>query len=78
MEITKVNALTGKELTLDLDITPEQLERWNNGELIQRVMSNLSADEREFLISGIPPGEFDDLFPGEEDDYDAELDEPAF
>lgn len=66
MKITKQSPLTGKLNTLDLDITQAQLDRWKSGELIQNVMPNLSADEREFLINGLLPGEFDELF-GEED-----------
>lgn len=62
MEITKKSPLTGKETTLDLDITQSQLIQWQNGALIQNVMPQLTPDEREFLISGIAPGEFDTLF----------------
>jgi hypothetical protein len=35
---------------------------WKNGQLIQNVMPNLSAEQREFLISGMTPAEFEDLF----------------
>lgn len=62
MKITKKSPLTGKETTLDLDITQSQLIQWQNGALIQNVMPQLTPDEREFLISGIAPGEFDTLF----------------
>jgi len=62
MEITKKNPFTGVETTLDLNITPLQLERWEQGELIQHAMPNLTADEREFLISGLAPGEFESLW----------------
>lgn len=60
MVIKRVDPFTGKLNELDLPITAEQLERWQNGELIQRVFPNLSADEREFLISGITPGTWEE------------------
>lgn len=62
MKITRVSPLSGKENTLDLDITEEQVLQWKMGELIQDVMPNLNPDEREFLISGVAPGEFEQLF----------------
>jgi hypothetical protein len=62
MQITKRSPLTGKETTLDLDITQSQLIQWQNGALIQNVMPHLTPDEREFLISGMAPGEFDTMF----------------
>ena len=70
MVIEKIHPFTGKINELDLNITQEQLDRWANGEHIQNVMPNLSADEREFLISGLLPGEYDDLFGDEDGDYD--------
>lgn len=66
MRITKISPYTGKENTMDLDITTKQLERWTEGELIQDVMPHLSADEREFLITGLMPDDFKALF-GEEE-----------
>lgn len=62
MKITKVSPISNKSNTLDLDITEYQLIQWQNGALIQNVMPHLTADEREFLISGITPKEFDELF----------------
>lgn len=67
MIITKISPLTGKSNDMDLDITEEQLQRWKSGELIQRVMPRLTSDEREFLISGLLPVEFEQLFPESEE-----------
>lgn len=63
MLVTKKSPITGKTTTLDLAVTDDQLRRWMDGELIQRAMPQLTADEREFLITGMAPGEFDKLFP---------------
>jgi hypothetical protein len=39
---------------------------WEGGELIQNVMPELSPEEREFLISGITPKEWDEYYGKEE------------
>ena len=62
MKITKTSMATGKEHTRDIDITNEQLTIWQRGELIQNAMPYLSADDREFLISGTTPEEWKALF----------------
>mgnify|MGYP001011959710 CR=1 FL=1 len=67
MKITIKHPFTGKDNTLDLDVTQEELDNWVAGELIQSACPRLTADEREFLISGLIPGEFDKLFPDEEE-----------
>ncbi len=53
MLIKKQDPFTGKINTLDLDITQDQIDRWNNGEFIQNVMPHLKLQEREFLMTGI-------------------------
>ena len=36
----------------------KEVEAYVAGELIQNALKSVSADDREFLISGISPGEF--------------------
>lgn len=62
MKITKVSQLTGKRNTLDINVTYQELERHRNGEFAQHVWPNLTSDEREFLISGITPTEWNQTF----------------
>lgn len=59
MKITRTSILSGVTRTRDIDVTPEQMARWESGEVIQRVMSHLSADDREFILSGITPEEWE-------------------
>ena len=66
MIIRKRNIFTGKVRELDLDVSPEQIARWQKGELIQNAMPQLSIDEREFLISGLLPEEWHKAFEGAE------------
>lgn len=40
---------------ISVTVRTEALSRWDNGELIQDAMPELSADTREMLISGTCP-----------------------
>lgn len=62
MIITMRSPLTGKTNTLEVPCTPEQIEAWENGTLIQEAMPNVPAPLREFLMSGITPDEWDAAF----------------
>jgi len=66
MKIIRKNNLTGKENTMELDITQEQLDEINQpGHLrrnMQEIVPDLSPEEREFLISGITPEEWEEIF----------------
>ena len=59
MIVRRANIFTGRVRELELDVTQEQIDRWQNGELIQNAMPHLSIDEREFLISGMLSHEWD-------------------
>lgn len=52
MQVTKKSGITGKVHTLEINITQAQWDEWKAGGLIQDVCPHLSADDREFLISG--------------------------
>lgn len=62
MLITKTSQLTGKGHTMNLDVTHQQINLWLQGAHIQDVMPQLSPGEREFLISGIIPEEWESVF----------------
>ena len=66
MEITMISQLSGKPHTMTLDITEEQLDRFENrrenGEYVQTIFPNLTKGEREFLLTGITPKEWDEMF----------------
>ena len=61
MIVTRKNIFTGRVRSLDLDITQEQVNRWQGGEKIQDVFPHLSVDEREFLMTGIIGEEWNEL-----------------
>lgn len=73
MKVTKKSDYSGKEHTMDLPtVTQERLDRcWRfnlHGEAkhIQDEFPELTADEREFLMTGITPEEWTEMF-GEEE-----------
>ena len=69
MIITKTSPISGRVHQRDITITPLELARWKAGAYIQDVCPNLCAEDREFLISGITPEEWENAFP-EDDDED--------
>ena len=55
MQITKQCMLTGDTNTMDIPVTQQQLDDWTNGMLIQEAMPNLTAEHREFIMTGTTP-----------------------
>ncbi len=62
MTITKTSPLTGNINTMDIDVSEEQLAAWQGGVLIQRAMPHLTPDEREFLMTGYTPEDWEEIF----------------
>ena len=58
MKITRTSGLTGAINTRDLDITPKQYAQYLGGTLAQLAFPHLSADDREFIMTGITPEEW--------------------
>ena len=70
MEVTRVSQLTGKKTTLELDVTEEQMIRFENrrenGEYVQTIFPHLSPSDREFILNGITSQEWEKTFRDEE------------
>ena len=62
MKITMTSMISGKTTTRDIDVEPEQVAAWQNGVLIQDAMPELSAPDREFIMSVITQEEWDGIF----------------
>ena len=56
--VTRKSVFTGKEHTMELPVTPEQLYRWHSGTPIQDAMPQLSRTQREFLMTGTTEAEW--------------------
>ena len=66
MLITRISPVTGHVNEMDLNVTTEDLVHWESGALAQDAFPKLTADEREFIISGCTPDDWNKLF-GEEE-----------
>ena len=61
MRIAKQSMLTGNITTREITVTNWQIIQWRDGGLIQDVMPDLSAEDREFIKTGITPEEWSTL-----------------
>ena len=58
MIIEKISPATKKAVTMDLDVTEEQIEEFNSGKgCLEDIFPNLTIGEIEFIKSGITPEE---------------------
>lgn len=61
MLIVRKSIFSGVIHEREIDVTPEQLARWKAGEFIQVVMPNLSASDREFIMTGTTDDEWNQM-----------------
>ena len=69
IRVSRTNPMTGLLHEMELPITAQEYWDGNakreDGVYIQDAFPQLSADEREFLISGMLPDDFNAMFPEE-------------
>ena len=67
MLIYRVSTLTSAGNVMELDIDPEAYATWASGfgPVIQEAFPHLTPSEREFLMTGITPKEWTNLFGAE-------------
>ncbi len=70
MQITRISPFTKTTNVMDINVTQEQIALWESGTLIQVAMPHLSADEREFIMTGITPSEWEENFGTSEEEED--------
>lgn len=85
MIVIRTSMISNTEKSMDIPVTEEKLQQWDDflreeRPLIQNFFPELNAEQREFILTGITPEEWDIIFEGEsthdfDDDFD---DEPAF
>jgi len=61
MLIERKSIISGNVNVMDIDVTPAQIDAWEQGMLVQSAMPDLSADEREFIMTGITPNEWEGI-----------------
>jgi len=62
MQVTRKSNLTGVVRTFDLAVTEAQMLAYAQGALLQDAFANLTAEEREFIKTGITAEEWDEVF----------------
>jgi hypothetical protein len=59
-------------MPLRFDEVRSKWNRWTHDENIQNVFTELNADEREFLMTGLTPSEWDEMFANDIESYSDE------
>lgn len=74
MLIVRKSPFSGEVTTKEINVTEEQLSQWKDeGVCIQKAMPHLTPGEREFIMTGITPEEWETMFPEydmDDDDWD--------
>ena len=60
--VVRTSIISGQSVSMDLDITQDQIDAYDSGALVQDAFPNLDRPQREFFISGITPEEWDEVF----------------
>ena len=55
LNITRTSPITNKTQCIEIEINQDQYDAWKSGVLIQDAMPNLSADDREYIMTGMTP-----------------------
>lgn len=63
MWIRNKSVISGIERTKNIPVNPDDYHAWKNGAgSIQDLMPYLNDNDREFILSGITPEEWDEVF----------------
>lgn len=66
MTVIRKSQYSGNIYTMEMDVTPEQISRYEAGGItLQDCFPQLNADEREFIKTGMTAFEWEELFGGE-------------
>ena len=62
--VEAISLVTGKTNPCEVPADARDIQKWMKGDAgpIQHALPKLNADQREFLISGCTPEDWDDLF----------------
>jgi hypothetical protein len=71
MLIKRKSNITGEWHEREIDCTLEEFMKWQKtGAVIQVAFPNLSAEDREFILTGITPEEWDRFLPEEPEEWE--------
>jgi hypothetical protein len=61
IDITRTSPITNQTQCMEIEITQDQYDAWKSGVLIQDAMPDLSDDDREYIMTGMTPEDWDKL-----------------
>ncbi len=74
MKLTRKSLISGKFHTMDIPVTPEEIDAYVAGDKdVQQVFPQLSKEQREFIKTGITPEEWQTHVKDAEDDEPFDL-----
>lgn len=62
VKVAGINGIQDIEVDMNINDFADAYDRWMDGEYLQDAFPNLSADIREFFLTGVDADAFDDLF----------------
>jgi hypothetical protein len=62
VNVVRKSPFSGITHAMNICLDMEDYQAWKSGKLIQNAFPYLSADEREFLMTGITPDEWNSAF----------------
>lgn len=62
VKVAGINGIQNIEVDMSINDFADAYDRWMDGEYLQDAFPNLSADIREFFLTGVDADAFDDLF----------------
>ncbi len=68
MRITRRSPITGLTNVMEIPVTEQQIVAWQTGTLIQQAMPNLTPDQREFLMTGMTPEDWEEHVGAEDEE----------
>lgn len=68
MKVTKTSPFSGEKHTIEVDVSEEIMDKFKKGKITaSQAFDHLAEPKRRFLVDGITPEEWEEMF--EEDDY---------
>ena len=74
VRVTKESPVTGRMISMFVNTTQEKINQWNEWNrsegtpLVQEYFPEITKGQREFLLTGIPPNEWEEIFPDKEEE----------
>lgn len=59
MTIIRISPFTGNPISKEIDVTEEEMAKFNAGENLETAFPNISFEDREFIARGITQEDWD-------------------